>query len=293
MILIQKKSINAKSGVLIINLNSSPICQYRVKIAFFEQLDEGTLRVVELYIISNPGSETIVAADESSPVLEFSLPPEATNLEFQDETMGGRYIMTEDGFGDTFPIRPGMGTYQVLFSYEIPYQRKMELAHPVNISADALIILVPEDTVSIKGDNIQDAGVRDMQGVMYHMYNGGSLAVGDELRLDISGRSVASTDLTSSSGLVIGIAAFGIALIVAGIWLYRRAATREDEVETEEPDHLEEEASPQSVGSLMDAILALDDLYEAGQLPEGAYLKRRAELKAQLAALMEDEGQAE
>ncbi len=32
----------------------------------------------------------------------------------------------------------------------------------------------------------------------------------------------------------------------------------------------------------MDAIIALDDLYQAGQLPEDAYLKRRAELKARL-----------
>ena len=32
----------------------------------------------------------------------------------------------------------------------------------------------------------------------------------------------------------------------------------------------------------MDAILALDDLYKEGQLPEEAYLKRRAELKAHL-----------
>jgi hypothetical protein len=32
----------------------------------------------------------------------------------------------------------------------------------------------------------------------------------------------------------------------------------------------------------MDAILALDDLYQAGKLPEEAYRQRRAELKARL-----------
>jgi hypothetical protein len=35
----------------------------------------------------------------------------------------------------------------------------------------------------------------------------------------------------------------------------------------------------------MDAILALDDLYQDGQLPEEAYTRRRAELKARLAEL--------
>jgi hypothetical protein len=32
----------------------------------------------------------------------------------------------------------------------------------------------------------------------------------------------------------------------------------------------------------MDAILALDDLYQEGKLPEEAYLQRRSELKARL-----------
>ncbi len=32
----------------------------------------------------------------------------------------------------------------------------------------------------------------------------------------------------------------------------------------------------------MDAILALDDLYKDGKLPEDAYLERRAELKQRL-----------
>ena len=36
------------------------------------------------------------------------------------------------------------------------------------------------------------------------------------------------------------------------------------------------------VDMLLDAILALDDQYKAGELPEEAYLKRRAELKAQI-----------
>jgi hypothetical protein len=36
----------------------------------------------------------------------------------------------------------------------------------------------------------------------------------------------------------------------------------------------------------MDAIIALDDLYQAGQLPEDAYLKRRADLKERLQVVL-------
>jgi mono/diheme cytochrome c family protein len=255
---------------------------------FFEQLDEQTMRVVELYIVSNPGNKTVVAAEQGGPVLEFNLPAQAANIEFQDDSLGGRYVKTDSGFGDTLPIRPGMGNYQVLFSYEMPFQRKMELMHPVNIPVDAVVILVPEDSVKIKGELIQDAGVREMQGVTYHMYNGSSLNANDELRLDLSTRPVASANLSSSSGVVIGVAAFGVALIVTGIWLYRRMAVSDNGMDEEEPDEAQERTSP-SVDAIMDAILALDDLYREGQLPDEAYHKRRAELKAELRNLMEDQ----
>ncbi len=44
--------------------------------------------------------------------------------------------------------------------------------------------------------------------------------------------------------------------------------------------------------SAMDAILALDDLYQEGVLPEEAYLKRRAELKTHLQEIIDrDEAQ--
>jgi len=36
----------------------------------------------------------------------------------------------------------------------------------------------------------------------------------------------------------------------------------------------------------MDAIIALDDQYQAGHLPESAYLERRAKLKQRLSELM-------
>ncbi len=253
---------------------------------FFELLDEQTVRVVELYIVSNPSNQTVVAAEDGEAVLRFRIPAEASNLQFQDDSLGGRYVKTEDGFGDTIPVRPGMGNYQVLFSYEMPYQRSLELVRPMTMPVDAVVILVPEDSVKIKGEKIQDAGVRDMQGVSYHMYSGGSLDADDELRLAVSGRSMTGANLSSSSSLVIGIAAFGAVLIVAGVWLWRRRAGDEEELEDEQLEDAEVSA-PQSAEAVMDAILVLDDLYQEGQLPEEAYRKRREELKVQLRELLE------
>ena len=82
---------------------------------------------------------------------------------------------------------------------------------------------------------------------------------------------------------------FGVALIVGGLWLFSR--TRREERDDEADEDITLEAEPdlatEDVDTLMDAIIALDDLYREGQLPEEAYRQRRAELKARLAELME------
>jgi hypothetical protein len=41
--------------------------------------------------------------------------------------------------------------------------------------------------------------------------------------------------------------------------------------------------------TVIDAIIALDDLFQAGKLPEEAYQQRRAELKARLKELISDD----
>lgn len=253
---------------------------------FFEFVDNQTIRVLELFIITNPGNKTVVAAQEGEPVLTFPLPEGASNLQFEDGTLGGRYIQTPDGFGDTLPIRPGSGNYQVLYSYELPYDRKLDLARPVNLPIQAVVILVPEESVKIKGDTIQDAGTRDIQGLQYHMYNAPAMQPGSELRLSITGRPVGSSTAltaTSNTNLLIGAGVLGAVLVATGLWFYWR---NRPEVDEEEEDLSEVGDVEESSEALMDAILALDDLYQEGKLPEDAYLQRRDELKARLGRAM-------
>jgi hypothetical protein len=77
---------------------------------------------------------------------------------------------------------------------------------------------------------------------------------------------------------LIGVGAFGVVLILAGIWLFMRDRKRVVEVVDEE----EEDDEFDDPDSLMDAIIALDDLHRAGKLSDEAYQKRREELKIAL-----------
>lgn len=250
---------------------------------FFEFLGPEIVRVVELYIVSNPTQQTIVAPDGSLAVLSFTLPKGASNLEIQDGRIGERFVQTDDGFADTSPIRPGMGNYQILFSYEMPYSRKLELVRPMQLATNAVVILAPENGLEIKGETLQDAGTRDVQGTLYRLFNGSSLPAGEELKITITGRMVGET-LNNTTGILVGLGALGVALVLAGIWLYRRNKKLVDlESDVEE----EQEVTEETAETIMDAILTLDDLYQADQLPEDAYLQRRAELKARLQSVLD------
>jgi hypothetical protein len=108
------------------------------------------------------------------------------------------------------------------------------------------------------------------------------MLAGSEIRLTVRGSpdtERSSVFAATNLNLIIGLALLGVVLILSGGWLYLRnrptPAVGVDAIPAAK-------RSPENPETLMDAILALDDLYKDGQLPEDAYLKRRAELKRRL-----------
>jgi hypothetical protein len=69
------------------------------------------------------------------------------------------------------------------------------------------------------------------------------------------------------------VGAFGIVLIIAGAWLYIRDRKKAEEELEEGDDEFED------TESVMDAIIALDDLHRSGKMSDEAYKQRRNELK--------------
>lgn len=259
----------------------------------FEYIEPETLRVVEMYIISNPGDQIVVAAEEGESVLYYALPDGTTNLQFQDGLVGERYVEMEGGFGDLAVIRPGASQHQVIYSYDLPYSSELDFNHKINLPVDALIVMIPEDGIKLTGEQLTDMGARDVQGIPYHTYSSSFMQPGSDLAIDFSGRPSSPgsmVSLGSNSTLTIGLLAFGLALIVAGGWLYLRS--RNGRTEQREEDYAA--GSPQIDGgenadTLLDAILALDDQYKAGEIPRDAYLKRREELKASIKEVLREE----
>ncbi|HEX8967415.1 MAG TPA: hypothetical protein VF937_06020, partial [Chloroflexota bacterium] len=185
----------------------------------------------------------------------------------------------DSGFGDTQSILPGSQSHQVLFAYDLPYTDRLDLALTPPLAVQAAVIIAPTGGVAVKSSQLTDGGERTMQGVNVHLYTANSLTAGAPLDITLSGK-VGQTSLFDQSnlfGLIIGFGAFLLAVLVAVMWYLRRR--REDRPAA---PVLAESARAQSTEGLLDAIVALDDMYQAGQIPQEAYDQRRAELKEKL-----------
>ena len=263
----------------------------RLHILFdFSQPD--VAQVIEVFIISNPSRQAVVSANQDHTVVTFPLPAGYSNLQFQDGTLGGRYLEVEQGFADTSTVSPGVGDYTVIFAFQMPYNRKLDFVQPMSLPTAAVVVMVPEKGVKVISDHLQDGGTINYQDLTYHKYDGSGLIAGSSLDFTLSGNpnnASAATLFSPGTGqsLAIGLGVFGVALLATGFWLYRRNQVRLvaqsltgdvllSEAESQVDVVLEDE------DTLMDAIIALDDQYNAGNLPEEAYLERRSVLKAKL-----------
>jgi LPXTG-motif cell wall-anchored protein len=256
----------------------------RMHVFFDFPADTKTLQVVELYIIDNPTDRVVVSPDGLTPVVTYALPDGALNLAFQDGQVGERYVLTNSGFGDLEPIPPGAG-FQVLYAYELPYTSKLKVDLPISLPVGAAVVMVPEG-LNLKSDQLISSGPTTMQGMSIEVFTASNLSAGSSLELNLSGRpGMTTTGGTENNWIALVIGGVGLAAALGGAaWMILRRRNQ-PLVEDAEEQALNNE-TPEDV---MDAIIALDDLYQAGKLPRQAYEQRRAELKARLAALKEHE----
>jgi mono/diheme cytochrome c family protein len=250
---------------------------------FFDFVNEDTVQIFALYIFSNLSNQVLAAETTEEAAVVFNLPEGAMNLQ-RDTGMEFQDIDLPNGFG-LLSVYPSPEPYQVLYSFELPYEKdKTEFDLPIGLDTTAVIVMSPENGVRIKSDQLIDAGMRDIEGVSYNIYNGSSLRMGDDLQMAVSGRpkmasmNNESVSSTTSTSLVIGLAVFGVVLIGSGIYLWQRNRHQDEEIE--------DDADGENPEDMMDAIIALDELYEAGEIPRDAYQKRRHELKERLRELV-------
>jgi hypothetical protein len=274
--------------------DTAPLTIDRLHI-FFEFLAPDMVRVAELILVTNPTDRMIVAAVEGEPVISFNLPAGAVNLQFQEGAVGTQFALMPGGFGDLRGIAPGVGQHQILFSFDLPYARSFELNQSVDLPVEALVVLLPQVGVEVDSGFLVSGGLRDVDGRTYELFTGGRVEAGSVLPVALKGTPDTGGGVALSSGsgasLTVGLVALGGVFMFLGLWLFQRRrahAVAEDPEPEAEP--LPRHIARMNSDELMDAIIALDDRYKAGDLPDSAYRKQRGVLKERLKSILEGDG---
>ena len=250
---------------------------------------KGVVQMVEIYVMTNPSQQAVVVPSDGTSIPFVKMPPEASGVAFQLDSSSAPFLGTGNGFA--MPPVSGNQKYALVVLFDLPYPGKLDLTLPFVLAVDAETVLVPEG-VTVRGSQLTDSGSQTIQGATYHTYSAPSLAAGQSLSMTISGAPRAASPGTTASrplGLMIGIGAFGLVLIAAGVYLYLRDRARKDEEDEEEgaEEEVEQDALGNDPDRITDAIIVLDDQFKAGELTKEAYETRRAKLKERLRKALE------
>ncbi len=265
------------------DLNALSLDQFHVIVDFSTK---GLIQIYEIYVVSVPGEAAVVLPSDGHS-LPFVKVPEAAVQASLSPAQGSAPLSFAVG---GYALLPGSSQYSFISSFALSYDNNTaKLVQPFVLPAKAAAVLVPEG-VLIASDQLADQGTSTVQGAVYRQYSGGDIAAGSSLSMTISGTpsssSTGSSILAPSSGLVIGVGAFGLVLIAAGITLFLRDRRQKERESSGRSQPVGKDALGEDPESITDAILLLDDQYKAGKIPKEAYQQRRAELKARLKELI-------
>lgn len=241
---------------------------------FFDLASEDTAQIFAVYSITNDSDKTIVIDMGDSQTIPFIVPPAgASGLGYEAAQDSAAFVPTDTGFA----MPPSETPYGLIAFASLPKADEIKISQSAPLSIGEVALFLPEG-VKAEGDALTDGGIQAIQGTNFHVYTSGAVSENGTLEFTLSGKpkgTASTADLTQNQNLLIGIGALGVVLIIAGVWMYMRDKNKTEEFDDEE----EVDDEYDDAESVMDAIIALDDLHRTGKISDEAYRQRRNELK--------------
>lgn len=246
----------------------------------FDMAVEGGVKVFELFTISNMTNEAYVFATDGTSLPFMPLPVGATNVGLELSQDSALLLSTDNG---DFALPPSEKYYSIIAFFDMPYDKSLELTQPIALPVSSALVIVPEG-IKVKSDQLTDEGLQQtQQGFNVQTYLASGLNPDSLLEIKLSGNVKSATAVDNRQALLIGAGAFGIVLILAGVWMFLRDRGKQDEDDFETGEENEDEF--ETAEEIIDAIIALDDLHRAKKIPDEAHQARREELKKRLKEL--------
>jgi hypothetical protein len=253
----------------------------------FDFPPDGTVQIVEMWVLSNLSDRTVVASMDN-PVVDVMLPDGAIGLSFEEGVLGDRFYLTESGFADTAPLQPGREVSELVFSFFLPYRRGLDLIQRMQYPVNTVIVLIPDSGPEVQGAGIEDQGVMRVSSIAFRHYRLDAINRDANLEITLSGSAPGeSGGILASSPLevVIGVLAMISALGLAAKWVFLRDRFYSPK-EEEEGTAVKEDLNL-DLEAVIQQMADLDSAYDAGQVSGAMYIKRRIALKQQAVCLMQ------
>jgi mono/diheme cytochrome c family protein len=255
----------------------------QLHISFDFAVEDG-VQVFEVFTIRNLSNKTILVESDGSFIPFMPMPAGVSEIGYELSQESARLLPTEDGFA----LPPAEELYGIVAFFNMPFEKELDFSQSLALSVDSILVIVPEG-IQLEGDLFTDEGLQTgAQGSNFQIYTGQARNAGESIDIQVSGKVGAPGvvgDLENRQLVLIAAGALGLTLIIAGGWMFVRDRKREDreneheEVGEDGEDGEDDEAEFDRAEEVMDAIIALDDLFRAKKISEQAYHERRDELK--------------
>ena len=240
---------------------------------------QGSLQVKEYFVFVNESDRTYIGSRENTAegnreTLRFSIPKEATEVQYTLGLMECCVFGSREGFVDTMPVLPG--GKEVAYSYKVDYNSgAYTFSQRVNYPITNFDLLIQGEGIEVAGDQLTIAEPMDIGDARFNHLSGRDFAPGDILVIQLSGLPE-----TNNQWTIIWTA---LVLIVLTCGLSFGYLLRKRRLQPISP----EDRLDQRRQRLFIELAQLDDDFEGGKIDEEVYRRLRAERKSQLLALMQ------
>jgi hypothetical protein len=261
------------------------------------------LRVSEIHLFGNGGDKAFTgnAGDSEQGMTVFiPLPENAVGLSFGEGVAEDQYIQVEGGLMGTEPVPPGTETALAFFSYHlmvtgesVPLEQRF--AYPVT----NMNMLVAQPGLTLNSDQLQSRGLELFQGRQYELYSTQNLGPETPLALELipvaevsgdtgtaeapasSGERMTGATPRGNQPLILWLGVGLSVLAVAGVVVYSVVSRPRAVAEAGAADLASDPEAKAQLAELAD----LEDAFQAGQVDEAAYERRRAEIYEEIRSL--------
>ncbi len=254
--------------------------------------------ILQIFIVGNSGQETYIGNDGQT--FSFALPNNATDITFQNNPNGERFVETGGGYVDTEPIMPSAEGLTIAALYNIPYNdNSLTVEIPLSVPAATMDVMMADQGASLSSNQVEFVENRDFQGNTFVVYTGKELPGGDSVKLEISGLDdlefSAPAEAMSSGGIAtndttwfnqemamwitVALGALTIVMVVVVYPMARPQLPYQNDTPAEDIETRQQK--------LLLTLARLDEAYENGEMDKDVYRQARAKYKSELAEIMQ------